>query len=145
VVRGVEWDMAGEPRPGLRLLASAAMTMGEVARDTTIPVGTKLLNIPDRSLTLWGSYQWQRGRLAGLGVGGGLFHTGERAANATASFFLPAYTLFDATVFLERGRYRVALNGKNLTDARYFESGGGFVAAYPGAPRAAFATLTVRY
>lgn len=87
----------------------------------------------------------QGGRLNGLGIGGGVFHTGRRAANATASFFLPAYTLVDATIFYARARYRLAVNGKNLANQEYFESGGGFVSAYPGQPRAVFTTVTLRF
>ena len=145
VGRGRERDASGEPLRGLRVLVSAAVTRGEVSKDTTIPVGTSLLNIPDRSFTWWTTYQLPTGRLAGLGFGGGLFHTGRRAANATASFFLPSYTLLDATAFYERGRYRLAVNGRNLGNERYFESGGGFVAAYPGQPRAAFLSLLTRF
>jgi iron complex outermembrane receptor protein len=144
-VTGVELDAAGEPMPGLRVLVSAGVARGEVTKDTTIPAGTKLLNVPDRSFTLWATYEHPRGRLAGVGAGGGVFHTGERAANATASFFLPAYTLVDATIFYQRGRHRFAVNGRNLGNARYFESGGGFIAAYPGQPRAVFTSMGVRF
>jgi iron complex outermembrane recepter protein len=35
---------------------------------------------------------------------------------------LPSYTLLNASVYYEAGPWRVGLQGKNLTDERYFRS-----------------------
>ncbi|MNY72691.1 ferrichrome outer membrane transporter [compost metagenome] len=73
-----------------------------------------------------------------------MHHVGERQANNANSFVLPAYTRWDANLSYRFGhaqRYRVQLNVQNLTDKRYYDSGGSFVPTYPGAPRKVTATF----
>lgn len=143
-VTGVELSATARPAPGWNAVASVSFMRGEVTEDTSIPIGTRLVNVPSRTVSLWSTYTFSDAPIAGLGVGGGVFHVSDRAANASASFLLPAYTRMDGTMFYERSRWRLALNINNLTNEQYFESGGGFVAAYPAAPRSATLTASVR-
>jgi iron complex outermembrane receptor protein len=142
---GVEATLNARLTRGWETLATYAYTNAEITKDTTIPVGARLVNVPKHTFSLWTTYGWAEGIARGLGIGGGVFHLGDRAANATNTFDLPAFTAVDAVVFYRRGPWEVRINARNVLDEAYFESGGGFVAAYPGPPRSATATLSVLF
>lgn len=143
--KGIEATLNARITRGWEALTSYAFTKAGVTKDTTIPVGSRLVNVPRHTFSLWTTYTWPAHLAPGLGVGGGVFYLGDRAANATNSLELPAYTVVDAVVFYRRGPWGITANLRNLLDEAYVDSGGGFVAAYPGAPRSATATVSVRF
>ena len=142
--RGWELDLPLSLTPQWRLIASYTALKATVSEDTDASlVGKTLANAPRRNASLWTSYDF-RGNAAGLSIGAGVHHVGQRQANNANSFVLPAYTRWDANLSYRFGhaqRYRVQLNVQNLTDKRYYDSGGSFVPTYPGAPRKVTATF----
>lgn len=90
--------------------------------------------MPEHSLSLWTTYELQKGNLQGLGFGLGLFYLGDRQGDLANSFNLPSYLRTDAAIFYKRDRFRAALNIRNLFDLKYFESAYSDLTVYPAEP-----------
>ncbi len=69
----------------------------------------------------------------------------HRLASLAAGFALPAYKRLDARLAYHLARhYTLAVNVKNLTDARYYDTDGSYVIR-PGAPRSILASLRAEF
>lgn len=121
--RGIEFDLAGEIRPGWRVIASYAYDETEVVSDTTFPVGQPLSNVPRHSGSIWTTYRLQTGRLKGLGFGAGEYYVGQREANLPNTYDLAAYWRTDASAFYEREHWRVQMNVLNVFNRHYYVGG----------------------
>ena len=140
--KGFELSLAGEILPGWNIIAGYAYTDARVTEDNTIPVDNRLNNVPKNAFNLWTSYQFQRGPLQGFGVGVGVFFVGEREGDLDNTFQLPSYVTTDAAIFYKRGRFRAALNVKNLFDVDYFESATNLLRVIPGEPLTVQGTIS---
>jgi iron complex outermembrane receptor protein len=129
--RGIEFDLSGEPLPGLRLIATYALTDSKITEDTRPEfVGERTINVPLHSGSLWAVYEVQKGSLQGLGLGAGVFVVGERTGNfpgATGSegderFTVDPYARVDALLYYRRDNWKVQLNIDNLFSTNYVES-----------------------
>jgi iron complex outermembrane receptor protein len=114
--RGVEFDVTGEILLGWNVILSYAYTDAEVTEDNTFPEGNRLPNVPENQASLWTTYTLQEGALEGLGFGLGLFYVGTRQGDLNNSFELDDYLRTDAALFYRRGRFRGAINVRNLFD-----------------------------
>ncbi|QYU69894.1 TonB-dependent siderophore receptor [Leptolyngbya sp. 15MV] len=146
--RGIEIDVPAAITPRWRVIASYTHLDAKITADTSIPVGTQLINAPDHSASLWTTWDVP-GALDGLSIGGGVLYIGDRAGNSFGSIVIPGYTRYDANLTYEfevAGRsLRAQVNALNLTDKFFYDSGGGFLPVYPAAPRTVTASLTVRF
>jgi iron complex outermembrane recepter protein len=150
--RGVELDLQGELFRGLSLWASYAYVDAKTANTFNdanfgIPVlaGTRLLNVPEHTLSL---QLVQALRLAGRGlqVGGGLLHVGERSGEFTTQFKLPAYTLVRAFAVHQLTKsLSLRLDVDNLFDETHFTNSFSALWVQPGAPRSARASMTLKF
>lgn len=144
--RGIEVEVPAAITERWRLIANYTYLDAEVTRDSSLPEGTRLVNVPDRSASLWTSYDIG-GSFEGLSAGVGVLYIGERAGNSFGSIELPDYTRVDANLaysFEVGGKpLEAQLNVLNVFDEFYYDSGGGFIPLYPGAPRTV--TLRVSY
>jgi len=131
--RGIEFNLAGEPLPGLRLIAGYAYIDAEITNDTRGFQGNQPGNVPQHSGSLWAVYEIQNGNLEGLGFGTGVFVVGDRQGNLENTFTLPAYGRVDALLYYRRDNWRAQLNFQNLFDTNYIESGS-TNSVSPGAP-----------
>jgi iron complex outermembrane recepter protein len=136
--RGIELDLVGEPIPGWKIAAGYAYTNARVTADNVIPVGNRLFNTPEHAVSLWTTYEIQRGTAKGLGFGLGIFYVGRREGDLENSFRVPGYTRTDASIFYRRNNLRVGLNIENLFDTTYFEAVESSLRVFYGAP------LTIR-
>ncbi|MBF2050108.1 MAG: TonB-dependent siderophore receptor [Elainella sp. C42_A2020_010] len=114
--QGIEFDVAGEILPGWNVILSYALTDAEVTKDNTFPEGNRLANVPENQASFWTTYTIQEGTLEGLGFGLGLFYIGERQGDLANSFQLDDYLRADAALYYRRGRFRGAINIRNLFD-----------------------------
>jgi iron complex outermembrane recepter protein len=124
--RGVELDVAGEILPGWKVTAAYSYTNAEVTKDNTFAVGNRLANVPENQVSLWTTYEIQKGGLKGLGFGLGLFYIGERQGSLDNSFTLKDYLRTDAALYYRRDGFKAAINVRNLfdIDAAAFSGGG---------------------
>ena len=129
--------------------AGAALPVGvcvPVAPRTTCNspnIGNTIQFTPEQAASVWTTYNFTGG-LAGLEVGGGLVYQGEVFLNAANSGAIPSYTTLDGFVSYGWDRFRVSLNGYNLSDELYFAQIHGNRVT-PGQGRTFIATLGVVY
>jgi iron complex outermembrane receptor protein len=70
---------------------------------------------------LWLKYQVGRTALKGLGIAAGMRYVGDQVGLiSNQNFIFPEYTVFDAALNYQRGRYNIQLNAYNLADKHYF-------------------------
>ncbi|WP_292103671.1 TonB-dependent siderophore receptor [Brevundimonas sp.] len=144
-VRGVEAELSARPLDPWTVVASYAYSDSEITEDTnSFVLGNRLAGVPDHQAALWTSWAFD-GALAGLTVGGGLFHASSQAATTSNNFDLPGYTRLDLNAaYAFAGGYEVRLNVDNVNDETIFITGG-FSQIYPQAPRTARLTLSRRW
>jgi iron complex outermembrane receptor protein len=118
--RGIEFNVTGEILPGWNVIAFYDYTDARVTKDNQYPVGSRLVNVPENSASLWTTYTFSKGNLQGLGFGLGLFYVGERQGDLKNSFSVPSFLRIDAGIYYRRGRLSTALNLKNLSNVREF-------------------------
>ncbi len=118
--RGVEFDLAGELMPGWRLIASYAYTDARVTKAANNTAGRRPAGIPKHSASLWSTYEFRSGDLAGLGFGAGVFVVDNRYGNAANTFEVDGYLRADATVYYRFENYTFRLNVQNLFDEEYY-------------------------
>lgn len=140
--RGVELDVAGEILIGWKIFASYAYTDAQITKDNQYPVGNLLDSVAKNTLSLWTTYEIQRGSLQGLGFGLGLYYVGDRQGDLDNSFVLPSYFRTDAALYYKRNNWKFALNIKNLFDEKYYETSQGRDIIYPGAPLTVLGTIS---
>lgn len=145
--RGVEFELPAVLSPRWRVIANYTYLDAKVLEDSFATPGTRLVNAPEHSASLWTTYDLA-GSLKGASLGLGAQHIGRRAGNTDNTIFLPAYTRVDANLAYEFdagfGPLRAQLNVLNLFDTFHYDSGGAFIPLYPGAPRTVTASLTWR-
>lgn len=139
---GIELDIAGELAPGWNIIASYAYTDARITEDNEFPEDRALINVPDHAASLWTSYQIQKGDLAGLGFGVGLYFQGDRNGDLRTPFIIPEYTRTDASIFYRKEDFRAQINFQNLFDIRYFEGARDQFRVIPGAPFTVFGSIT---
>ncbi|MEI1374009.1 TonB-dependent siderophore receptor [Nostoc sp. UHCC 0926] len=140
--RGVELDVAGEILTGWKIIASYAYTDAQITKDNDYAVGNLLESVAKNTVSLWTTYEIQRGSLQGLGFGLGLYYVGDRQGDLDNSFVLPSYFRTDAALYYKRNNWKAAINIKNLFDERYYESSQGRDTIYPGAPLTVLGTIS---
>ncbi len=145
--QGVEFDVNGEPIPGLRLNANFMYLDAVITKDNNEGfAGSYPAGIPRNYMgRVFATYQLQSGLLQGFGFGGGVFYQGKYELSLPNRISTEPYHRVDA-VFFYRGdkRYDVTVNIRNLLNATYIEH-----AAFAGglntfgAPITAIASLRV--
>jgi iron complex outermembrane receptor protein len=147
--RGVELDVVGEILPGWNVIASYAYTDAEVTKDTVLAnIGSRLSNIPKHSASLWTNYEIQTGSLKGLGFGVGFNYVGERFGGLPTSYRADAYFLTNAGVFYRTGKWRFAVNVKNLFDVDYVQAlsqSSRVRTNYPGEPLSVIGSISFEF
>jgi len=145
--RGFDISVAGNITPQWRVIGGYAYVDAEVTESSSasMPVGTRLANVPRHSFNLLDTYEFAEGPLAGLGVGMGIKYVGDRKGGATSTAFdMEAYTTVDLLAYYPlTERVRLNLNLNNLFDEEYEERAWGNIWAYPGAPRTLQAGIAI--
>ncbi len=139
--QGFELDIQARPIAGLRMLLAVSNIRADVARDAVLPVGDRLVNVPETQATFTARYDIAH---TPFGVGGGVYYVGAREAALPNTFAVPAYTRVDAALFWRATpRIEVALNVQNVGDVRCYDSQNNSL--YSGAPRAVLGTLRLSF
>jgi len=141
--RGFEFETAARLAPGLDFTAAYSYIDAKITNDNVLPVGSRIVAVPEHSVNAWLKYTIQEGPLKGLGFGvGGRYYTQQVADETyTTKFDLPAYGLIDAAVYYERGPFRAQVNVDNLLDREYFVGSYSDLYVLPGEPLNIKATI----
>ncbi len=134
--RGLDITVAGNLTPEWRMIGGYAYVDAEVTKDTSLPTGTRLANIPRNSFSLLNTYEFQDVGLKGLGLGMGVKYVDDRASQtAPQTYTMEQYTVVDLLSFYQVNEHvRLNLDLKNLFNKEYDEGAfNNYV--YPGAPR----------
>ncbi|MFC0170504.1 TonB-dependent siderophore receptor [Pseudoduganella danionis] len=146
--QGVELDVAGELRRGLRLSASYAYTDAQVTRgDQLITTGSRFPNVARHSANLLLS---QAGSVLGrpATLGAGLNYVGARPGDVafSSAFMLPAYATVKLLADWSPSKaLKFTLNIDNLLDRQYYASSYSQLWVAPGPARSASLKLHYQF
>lgn len=142
-VRGLEVEALLQPIDRLNVVAAWSWTPEANVTQSANPsaIGKQASPVARHQVSLWTDYRWP----FGIKAGAGLRHVGStHGQDEAAPAAIPAYTLFDAMVGYEYGRWGIALNVRNIADKQYIaqcDSG----QCYYGDSRKILGTLTYRW
>ena len=131
--KGFEFSLAGSIAPDFHVSAGYTYLDGEFVSDTNAaPAGTRLQQLPEHQLSLWGRYDFNEM----VGIGLGVIHQSDQFASNSNTVVLPAYTRVDAAIYLDDLFENVSLqvNIENLFDEDYYPSAHGNNNIQPGDP-----------
>ncbi|HEU4555245.1 MAG TPA: TonB-dependent receptor [Chitinophaga sp.] len=148
--RGFEVDVNARPLPGLSLIA------GYSFNDIQVKEGNKddFYNEPGRTpggqgapnlVNLWATYRFNSGLLRHFGIGAGGNYASRYKVidnSVTGVFYLPAYTLLNASLFYNAERFRITFALNNITGVEYYT---GYWSVNPQAPRNFAASFAYKF
>ena len=143
--KGVEVGLSGEILPGWKIVAGYAYTDARITAATNNTLGKRPAGIPEHSASLWSTYEFRHGPLAGLGFGGGAVYVGDRFGTSANDFSLDGYTRVDAAVYYRGEGYTLRLNVNNLLDEEYYLNPTRTPFLLPGAPRTFLLSLQANF
>ncbi len=122
--RGIETSLTGEVTDDFHIITNLTFLDATVEKADSDRVGDRLYGVPRFSANAWGLYDMPLTMIPGkLSAGFGIVHVGEREATLpNFNLNLPAYTRFDMGLFYKYEKLRLALNLRNLTDEKYYET-----------------------
>lgn len=128
-VKGAELEGVVSLAQGLDLHAAYTYTDAEIGAGTDD--GNRVENVPRNAASLWLNYTFQEDTaLAGIGVGGGVRHVGQRYGNSANTYDLDGVTLFDAAITYRKDGFNASLNVQNIADEKYVASCSSFGCYY---------------
>ncbi|WP_227687117.1 TonB-dependent receptor [Spirosoma arboris] len=141
VSKGFEVELIANPVRGLNLVLGYAYNDNRIVKASDASIsGNKAANAPTNVFNGWLSYKFQGKVLKGLGLGFGGNYVDKNFLTTANTYYLPAYTALNGTLFYEQPRWRFGLKLNNLGDQCYWDLYGS-----PQAPRNLAANLTVRF
>ena len=147
--KGFELEVNANPINGLNLRGGISYNDAKVTESKSRPdlVDKRLAEAgPETSYNFWADYKFQDGIIKNLGLGFGL--NGASKYNtmvgypSVGDFYLPAYTIFNASIYYEVDKFRISVKGNNLTDKEYYT---GWSTITPQAPRAFLGTVSYKF
>lgn len=119
--RGFELKALGEIGDGFQINAGYAYLDAKVVKDTNVSaIGQRVLYLPENSFSAFLTYTVGQGALSGLTIGGGARYVDAvRTSYTGATIDIPAYTVVDASLTYDIGRWSLQLNVQNLFDEKY--------------------------
>jgi iron complex outermembrane receptor protein len=122
--RGAELNLTANPAPGLNVIGGFAYNSARFV-DTNGDVNGLRPNTASSPYlaNAWVSYRQPEGALKGLGAGvGGNYASDNKILNSVSqgAFVLPAYTIFNASVFYDQPKFRLSAKVDNLTNQKYW-------------------------
>ena len=146
---GIELELNASPTKGLNLRGGFSFNDSEVIKSVSRPdlVGLRPAEAgSDIIYNFWGDYKITEGFAKNFGFGAGFngasnYNTMTDYTNS-GGFYLPAYTVFNASIYYETNKFRISLKGNNLSDKEYYA---GWSTVTPQQTRAFIATLAYKF
>lgn len=133
--KGIEIETIMNPVQGLNIMAGYAYNHSRYEKADPAVDGRRPESAgPANVFNSWISYILPIKGLQGLGVGFGVNRVGKQITGnktVTGQFVFPAYTLVNASISLEKERYRLGFKMNNLGNVQYFAGQGVIVAQMP--------------
>lgn len=127
---GFDFDVMGKVTPELVVTANYSYVNARITKDDDETlVGLRNNGTAAHLANAWMKYTIGKGILQGLGFGAGMQYTGERSGvwpgwnSASGNMYVPANTLFDASLSYTTDRFSVIFNIYNLTNVKYAANG----------------------
>lgn len=148
--KGFDLDISANPFPGFNVIAGVSHSKIQVLKGN----GTDFYNEVGRApggqgpqdlANLWATYKFGYGRLKDFGIGLGGNYAGQYKVidnSLTGNFYLPSYTLVNASVFYSSNKYRFTFNMNNLTNEEYYI---GYWSVNPQKPRNFAASFAYKF
>jgi iron complex outermembrane receptor protein len=138
VSKGFDFELIAHPIAGLDIIAGYAYNENKIVKSTTFQ-GNKAADAPENVVNFWASYKFQN-KLKGIGLGFGANYVDETYMSTANTFYIPSYTILNATVFYERPNWRIGIKLNNLSNEQYWSTWGA-----PQAPTNFLANLTFKF
>lgn len=133
--KGIEIETIMNPVQGLNIIAGYSYNHSRYEKADPAVDGRRPESAgPANVFNSWISYILPIKGLQGLGIGFGVNRVGKQITGnktVTGQFAFPAYTLVNASISLEKERYRLGFKMNNLGNAQYFAGQGVVVAQMP--------------
>ncbi|MBL3658314.1 TonB-dependent receptor [Fulvivirga sediminis] len=143
---GIEVSIIANPIQGLNIVTGYSYNEAETKNTSPQTDGRRSPDAGPKSLfNFWASYSLNQGSLQGLGAGVGANYASEYATTntlVTGKFTLPSYTIFNASLFYNTDKYRLALKLDNLTNEEYYT---GWTTISPQKTRSLSASFAYRF
>lgn len=137
--RGLELELGGDVRSGLKITGSYAYTDVKVTRDNNAAIVGKPINLtPRHTASVWAT--WRLPALNHLTVGLGGRYVSEQVG--TYPFTLPAYFVADASLTYVGSSFRVTAGIKNLFNKAYYDGAINANVISPAMPRSVAVNTT---
>jgi iron complex outermembrane receptor protein len=137
--RGLEIDLTGKVTDNLRLTLASAFNDSVVTKDSSIPIGSRLVGAPERTFSLFGVYTLP----AGWELGSGFYYASKTEGaflGASNPFKIPAVKKIDLYASYNiSSKLKLQVNLNNVTDEKNYLSNG--FSPWPDHPRELYATL----
>jgi iron complex outermembrane receptor protein len=150
--RGVELEGVASLSHGLNLHAGYTLTATDTLKATDLTtdpsqadIGKWLPQTPRNQTSGLADYTQRNGLFAGLGGNFGVRFIGTNAADAANTFFVPNYTLLDASLRFGFRHTLFSVNATNLTDKRYVATCTSTTTCYYGYARNVIGTAKYRF
>lgn len=149
--RGFELDINANPAEGFNIIVGYSYNYSNVLKGEALNIwfeqGKRPIWAGPKTLAnAWATYTFGAGAVKGLGFGlGGNYASDNATLNNTVTgvFILPAYTVLNASVFYNTGKFRITCNMNNLTNKEYY--GGGWSTVNPQKPRNFVASVAYKF
>ncbi|WP_446050919.1 TonB-dependent receptor domain-containing protein [Zobellia laminariae] len=144
--QGIELEVNANPIEGLHIHTGFSYNDSEI---TDSPSAVQLVGNrygesgPDITYNFWTDYKFLKNFGVGAGFNGASeYDTMVDYKATTGSFYIPSYTVFNASVYYETDKYRFSIKGNNLADKSYYS---GWSTVTPQQRRALLGTFSFKF
>ncbi len=121
VSKGFDFELVAAPLNGLTLIAGYGYNDNRIVKASDAAIeGNKATSSPENVVNFWSSYTFQN-KLKGLGLGFGANYVDKNFFTADNTFYIPSYTVYNASVYYDHSTWRVGLKFNNLSNERYWD------------------------
>lgn len=120
ISKGIEAEVIIAPIKGLNGLFGYLYNSNKYGKNSDV-AGNQAENAPKNVFNTWVSYKFQEGSLHGFGLGFGASYTDEFYRDSSHTYGIPSYTLYNAALFYETGKWNLALKANNLANEKTWD------------------------
>lgn len=120
---GIDLNLSYNPVAGLNLQTAYSYNYSKFEKAEDGLQGLRPYDAgPKNTASLWISYKVLKGNIKGLGfAAGGFYGSSLKAVKSTYDFYMPEYTILNASVFYEQPQYRIGFKLDNLNNEDYWD------------------------